>query len=72
MKPVEALVHSPKRVEATHVSEVGVVDDAVGMCKCAHIRRLGGVGGDISAVIAAKLHTQDFGGGKSRSARIRS
>jgi hypothetical protein len=42
------------------------------MCKCAHIRRLGDVGGDISAVIAAKLHTQDFGGGKSRSARIRS
>ena len=48
-RPVEPLVHSPKRVKAARVGGVGMVDDAVGECERAHARRLASVGGEVGA-----------------------
>ena len=45
--PVEPLIHSPERIEATRVGGVCVVDDAIGECERAHAPRLVGISGDV-------------------------
>ena len=48
-RPVKPLVHSPEGIEASRVGGIGMIDDTVGECECAHTRRLAGIGGDVGA-----------------------